>query len=135
MNEPTLLHVAFGQSAGGSLKEALAKLGRSDRVLCGADDLGHGPINPPSAQLRLAFIRDVLCYEDYVEADVLDGFWKEVASNTLPTIVWLSTRCVSEHAGFLEYLTRVKTPPLIIASPTSSLLGETEHRVPTFPRR
>jgi len=113
--ESPLLHIAFGQSAGGSIKQALAELGRRERVICEPDDLGYGPINPHNAAMRADFFGEGLGYEDEgAFIDQIDAFWDEVTSTTAIPVAWLSRRCVREYAGFLELVSRRDKPPLVV---------------------
>jgi hypothetical protein len=121
------LHIAFGQSAAGSLKQALAKLGRDEQVICEADDLGYGPINPYSTALRAEFYGEVLGYRGYVDEvfqrELVDAFWKEATASKAEPVAWLSRRCVREYAGFLEYISRRDEPPLVVDVADIEFLG------------
>jgi hypothetical protein len=47
-----MLHIVFGESAGGTLRLALSQAGRGDEVLSFNDDLSFGPINTPARIVR-----------------------------------------------------------------------------------
>ena len=50
-----MLHIVFGESAGGALRLALRQAGRDDEVLSFDDDLSFGPIAPADPIVRAAW--------------------------------------------------------------------------------
>jgi hypothetical protein len=119
-----LLHIAFGHSAALSLKQALAQLGRQERVICEPDDLGYGPISSHSAALRAEFFFEGLGYEDDPTfIDEIDAFWTEATTSTATAVAWLSRRCVREYAGFLEFVSRRNEPLLVVDVAKVQLTG------------
>ena len=85
------------------MKQAWPELRRPDEIVVLEDDLGFGPINPPSGRLRSDWYNDELGHdrEDLVTAT--PEFWAAVTTAVNP-IVWMSRRRVSEYTGFLEVL-------------------------------
>jgi Protein of unknown function/Domain of unknown function (DUF1835) len=110
-----LLHVVFGHSAAMSLRNALKDLDRDERVAMYPDDLGYGPINPPSIEARAEFWGDVMFFEDNPTiADQTNAFWADVAANVENQVAWFSRLSVRELAGFHEYVSRRVSPPLFV---------------------
>jgi hypothetical protein len=96
------LHIVFGPSGAGVLKQALKKAGLKDRVVADFDDLSFGPINPADDEIRRAWAKDTLGLEDYFAMP----FWEEALAAERP-VVWTSRRVAREYAGFLEFMDRV----------------------------
>jgi hypothetical protein len=110
-----VLHIAFSQSAAGSIKQALSSLGRPDRVIGLVDDLGVGPIDPVDPEVRCELLNDVLDIGvDTGWIDAVVAFWTQAMTTTATPIAWFSRHCVREYAGFLELVSRRVEPPLII---------------------
>lgn len=115
MHEGPLLHVAFSHSAAHSLRLTLKSLGRDEHVAMYPDDLGYGPINPPSVEARAEFWAEVMLFEDNPKiGEQTDAFWADVASDTSNQVAWFSRRCVSEYAAFHEYVSQRDSPPLMV---------------------
>lgn len=106
------LHVVFGDSAGGSLREALRSVGRNDLVVALEDDLSVGPINPAEPRQRAAWVERELghkagkCWIEDAEA-----FWSDALRPEERRIVWTSRRSAPDYAGFLEWLWRIGDAP------------------------
>ncbi len=129
-NEGALLHIAFGPAVAGTLKEALAELGRPERVIYEPDDLGYGPINPHSPALRAEFGERLGCDNDASFVDQIDAFWTEATNTTATPVAWLSRRCVREYAGFLELVSRRDEPPLVVDVAKIDFIDSKGARVP-----
>jgi hypothetical protein len=74
-----MLHIVFGESAGGALRLALRQADRDDELLSFNDDLSFGPIDPPNPIVRAAWARTELYFPDATTAtlaDSLDRFWQ-----------------------------------------------------------
>ena len=100
------LHVTFGSSAAGSLREALAHIGRDEPVRALPDDLGVGPIAPPmTGESRVDWCLGAIGEDHEVIAD-LDAFWAEVADPDLSIVAWMSSRSVRELSGLLALVSR-----------------------------
>ena len=101
---PTL-HVVFGMSAAGSLRQAFTLIGRDDRVIGLPDNLSFGPINPPEAKARARWVEEVLNYDpDWALG--IDAFWDDAVSPNFRAVAWVCRRSASEYAGFLEWVWR-----------------------------
>jgi len=72
------LHIAPGESAGGSLVQAIRDAGQDNEVLPFRDDLSCGPIDQDEPSGRAAWW-DLFYDAPYVEA-ALGEFWKRVAT-------------------------------------------------------
>src|SRR5262249_47047464 len=105
-----MLHIVFGQSAGGILRLALRQASRDDEVLSFNDDLSFGPINPAVPIARAAWAKAELYFPDTVLA-VLDdtlNFWQTVRS-AQKRVIWFSRRAAVEFCGFLEFVSQMGT--------------------------
>jgi hypothetical protein len=104
------LHIVFSDTVGGSLKEALRRVGRRDRVIHLSDNLSFGPINPPDPAARQDWIRAQFLIDlggREWPAGAIDKFWHAALSTSARRIVWVSKRAAHEYAGFLELLWRL----------------------------
>ena len=120
--KPTL-HVVFNMSPAGTLRQALGDLGRHERVIGCPDDLSFGPIDPPSADLREAWIGDELGYDfDGVVRDA-EVFWAEATSPDVVPVVWVSRYDAQEYAGFLEFIWRIGDAPFRVVDVTGVEYG------------
>src|SRR5690242_11606401 len=98
-----LVHVTFGDSAGGSLMKAVEALGGNrEQVLFLADDLGYGPIKPADPRPRMEWAVEELGW-DLEDATRFsshdDAFWNRLKSLSSEIIAWISRRCVKEYCG------------------------------------
>lgn len=109
------VHITFSESAAGSLMSALKRLGRTDRVLPLADNLGIGPINPPDPRSRDAWRLETLgdAANDLLVAST-EAFWRTLSSIRTDIVAWISTRYVTEYCGFLELLGRAAAPVRVV---------------------
>ena len=104
-----LLHVVFGMSAAGSLKQAIAMAGRDERVIGLPDDLSFGPVNPPDPVVRAAWVDRALIFETESVgqwAVGIEPFWGEAVTWQGPSVAWVCRHSASEYAGFLEWVWR-----------------------------
>jgi len=104
-----MLHIVFGESAGGTLRLALRQVGRDDEVLSFNDDLSFGPINPPVPTACAVWARAELYFPDNALAVLYDGsegFW-HTARSAQKHVVWFSRRTACEFCGFLEFVSQM----------------------------
>jgi Protein of unknown function/Domain of unknown function (DUF1835) len=104
-----MLHIVFGESAGGTLRLALRQDGRDDEVLSFNDDLSFGLINPPVPIARAAWARTELYFSDNALAALYEGsegFW-HTARSAQRRVVWFSRRMACEFCGFLELVSQM----------------------------
>jgi Protein of unknown function/Domain of unknown function (DUF1835) len=99
------LHIAPGDSAGGSLIRAIRDAGLDDEVLRFRDDLSCGPIDSDEASARAAWWSQF--YDMPEVAAHLDEFWKRVAATVDRLVVWFGRHSASEHAFFLAWADRL----------------------------
>jgi hypothetical protein len=115
-----VLHVLFGPSAAGSLRQGLALAGRQDQVASLYDDLAFGPIiNPANAAERIEWVENELGYTDW--DDVAAATEPLIAASLLPDIrpvAWFSRRDARDYAGFLWWLTQLGDAPCDIIDVT-----------------
>lgn len=129
------MHILFGDSAAGCLRQALAKVEREDRVTCLSDSFEFGPINPPDAMARARWVDEELGVAN----------WHEVAMQTetaiaaslaggIRPIAWLSRRDAHWYAGFLEWLSRLDDAPCDVIDLTDLMVrGRTRNEKPAPP--
>jgi hypothetical protein len=102
------LHVVFGPSAAGTLRQALTDAGRNEEVVSPYDDFSFGPIADDDANTRAKWVEDVLGCTD----------WQDVFDNSLPVltaseladrtvIAWVSPTTTSSVAGYLWWLSHI----------------------------
>ncbi len=113
------LHVVFGESAGGSLRQALRSMRRNDRVVALVDDLSFGPINPVEPRARVAWATQELGFEtDAATVARMESSWSEALAPAGRRIAWMSRRSGCDFAGFLEWLWRLGDGPCEIVDLT-----------------
>ena len=88
----TSLHIVFGESAGGTLRQAMAQSGLSEEVIAFPDDLSFGPINPPDPTRRIAWAKRELGYSRVHETltDETKKFWIYALWTPARRIIWAS---------------------------------------------
>jgi hypothetical protein len=99
-----VLHVAPGDSAGGSLREALRLAGHQQDVLSFTDDLSHGPIAWGTSRERAAWWSHL--HEPRLEDD-LEAFWLRLETANRRLVVWFGRHSASELAFFLALADRL----------------------------
>src|SRR5260370_32183175 len=103
------LHIAPGDSAGGSLLRAIRDAGRDDEVLRFPDDLSCGPIDSDDPSARAAGW--VQFYDGLVVEDALRTFWDRVAVAEDRLVVWFGSHSAQELAFFLAWADRLADRP------------------------
>ena len=102
------LYVLFGDSGAGSLRQALAKAGRGDAVVCFQDFFEFGPINPPDPMARAKWVDEVLGVTGWEGvAAQTEAAMTECAASEVRLIAWVSRRDAHWYSGFLEWLSRI----------------------------
>lgn len=108
------VHFVSGDSAAGSIKQALVGLGRNEMVLSLTDALGVGPLqgyDDPSLRARWCETR--LGYR-YWRIPSVRRFWRVAVDPTITPVVWLSSRSVDQLSCLLELVWRRQHPPHVI---------------------
>ncbi len=127
-SDESRLHVLFNRSARGSLKQALALVGRADIAVAPYDDFSFGPIASDDAEMRGRWTEEMLGYSGW-EENLEDSLPVLTASAEarVPPIAWIApddARCV---AGFLWWLSHQGDRDcLVLEVPNLSLLGPEE---------
>jgi hypothetical protein len=114
------LHIAPGDSAGGSLLRAIRDAGRNDEVLRFRDDLSCGPIDPDEPSTRAAWWDQF--YDESDAAARLGEFWERVAGADDRLVVWFGRHSASELAFFLAWADRLGERPYHIIDVTGRRL-------------
>jgi hypothetical protein len=110
------LHIAPGDSAGGSLMNALRDAGRDEEVLRWLDDLSCGPINPPDSSIRARWWASLHEHRD-VESG-LDAFWTHAENTADRRVVWFGRHSALELSFFLYWAHRLGDQPYDIMDVT-----------------
>jgi hypothetical protein len=113
------LHVAPGDSAGGSLREAIGLAGLDEEVLSCRDDLSCGPIATDDPATRVAWWAR---YHDDTDDGQLALFWERVTSTSDRLVLWTSRLCAQEHACFLACIDRLGDRPYQVIDVTPGKL-------------
>jgi hypothetical protein len=104
------LHIVFGDSGAGTLKQALRKAGVSPNIISGADELSCGPINPPEPRLRIEWFNREFGPGEFVGKEWIqeaaDQFWSVALADWKKRVVWFSRRSAMEYCWFLEWVRR-----------------------------
>jgi hypothetical protein len=103
------LHIAPGDSAGGSMMQAIRRAGLDDEVLPFLDDLSCGPIDPHTPASRATWWSS---WHDSDEVDAADTrFWGRVTKSDQQLIVWFGRHSAQELAFFLAWVDRLGDRP------------------------
>src|SRR5438105_4109609 len=111
-----MLHIAPGDSAGGSLRRAIWDAGRDDKVLSWLDDLSCGPIASDDPSARAEWWAPFHGDRD-IEAD-LKTFWEHVWTTDDRLIVWFGRHSARELAFSLAWAHRLGERPYDIIDVT-----------------
>jgi hypothetical protein len=114
------LHIAPGDSAGGSLIRAIRDAGQDDEVLPFRDDLSCGPIDRDEPSARAAWWDQF--YEASDVAATLGEFWERVATTEDRLVVWFGRHSARELAFFLAWVDRLGERPYQIIDVTGQRL-------------
>ncbi|MBN9486507.1 MAG: DUF1835 domain-containing protein [Alphaproteobacteria bacterium] len=110
------LHIAPGDSAGGSLQSAIRDSGRNEGVLRNLDDLSCGPIDSEEPSARAAWWERFYDMPE-VEGD-LKAFWDRIATSDDRLVIWFGRHSASEFAFFLAFAHRIGDRPYDIVDVT-----------------
>src|SRR5258708_3738620 len=100
------LHIAPGDSAGGSIREALRSAGLDYEVLRFLDNLSCGPIDSDDPSARATWWAQFSYKASEAEARFRQ-FWARVSSADDRLVVWFSRYSASELAFFLAWTERL----------------------------
>lgn len=99
------LHVMFGGSGAGSLRQALSRAGRDEPVVHHDDSFAFGPIDPADVKSRAEWVAEY--FETDGWAEVCAGFESVLEASRSADIVpiaWFSRNDTQSFTGFLEWL-------------------------------
>jgi hypothetical protein len=102
------LHIAPGDSAGGSLRAAVRESELDADVLSWLDDLSCGPIASGDAAERAAWWAH---YDDRPIEGTLNAFWDAVAKAEHRLVVWFSSHRASQLSFLLAWADRLRDRP------------------------
>jgi len=111
-----ILHIAPGDSAAGSLKEAMRAAGYQHEVLSFQDDLSCGPIAWGTSSERAAWWSHV--HEPRLPDD-FETFWHRLETANERLVVWFGRHAASELAFFLALADRLGDRPYDIVDVTA----------------
>ena len=115
----TTLHIAPGDSAGGSLEQAIRGAGRGEEVLRFRDDLSCGPIDSDDHSARVAWWSRFYDIAD-VTSD-FETFWNRVETTGDRLVIWFGRHSASELAFFLALADRLRDRPYDIVDVTGTV--------------
>ena len=117
-------HIVFGEVGAIGLGDALAQMGRTDRVLEYPDDLSFGPIATTDPVQRARWVADELGDADWQEiAPLVAAFWNDALAGSERHVVWFSRRVTRDYVGFLEYLYRTGERPCDVVDLTEKVVA------------
>jgi hypothetical protein len=114
------LHIAPGDSAGGSILKTMRELGRDDEVLRFVDDLSCGPIEPDLPAVRATWWERY--YEERYNEGKLKAFWDRALTADERLVVWVSRHSAQEYAFFLAWVDRLGEQPYSVIDVTGRML-------------
>jgi len=99
------LHVMFGGSGAGSLRQALSRAGRDEPVVHHDDSFAFGPINPANVQDRAEWVADKFELDGWAEVSAGFGPVLEASCSAgIIPVAWFSRNDTQSFTGFLEWL-------------------------------
>ncbi|MDE2577237.1 MAG: DUF1835 domain-containing protein [Hyphomicrobiales bacterium] len=107
MTHKPSVHLVFSADAVGSVAQALALAGKSERVIGFEDNLSFGPIDPPEGRRRDLWIESVFKCENESDSQKAERFWNDASASTTYPIAWLCRNSAAEYCGFLEFVRRM----------------------------
>ena len=115
MDDQNRIHVVFGESTIGALRQGLRQSGVHDQILALPDDLSYGPVTGDDFAARRAWIMENFSSikndeHAFASAEEVADFWDRFRSLKGETVVWFTRRSSSEYCGFLECLYRAPDP-------------------------
>jgi Protein of unknown function/Domain of unknown function (DUF1835) len=110
------LHVVPGNSAGGSLKQAIRDAGHDADVLPFPDDPSCGPIDSDEPSARAIWWAQF--YEDWGLEPALRKFWERIFTADNRLVVWFGRHSARELAFFLTWADRLGERPYQIIDVT-----------------
>ena len=111
------LHVAPGDSSGGSLARALRQANRAETVLRFPDDLSSGPIATLDHASRGAWWAPL--FEPAEMAEAFAQFWNDLQSSNDRLVVWFGRHRASEFAFYLALADQLGDRPYDIVDVTA----------------
>lgn len=115
----TTLHIAPGDSAGGSMHQAIRGAGLNEEVLRCRDDLSCGPIDSDDHSARVAWWARF--YDIAEVTSDYETFWNRVATTDDRLVVWFGRHSASELAFFLAMADRLGDRPYDIVDVTGTV--------------
>jgi hypothetical protein len=109
------LHVASGDSACGSLIQALQGADLNEDVIAFPDDLSCGPIDTNDPQTRVAWWAPYYSNRDF---NHIGAFWDRLMVSEDRLVLWFSRNSAREFACFLACADRLGSQPYAIIDAT-----------------
>ncbi len=111
-----ILHVAPGDSAGGSLLQAVRASGRNEQVIRHLDDLSCGPIASDDPLMREAWWAQVL--DEPIAGISLAAFRDRIADIDDHPVIWFGRHSAMELAFYLAWVDRLGDRPYDVVDVT-----------------
>jgi hypothetical protein len=131
----SILHIAPGMSAAGSMRMATKMDGRDDEVIGLPDSLSFGPIEYSESKTRSAWVEDVLGYKWHDVIEESEQFWSRVLTTERPRVLWYSRSSAMEYTAFLECVWRLGDAPYSVIDITDVPIVYRNNRRETLPPR
>jgi hypothetical protein len=117
---PEVIHVAWGASRSGSVRDALRRQGCGARVIALTDTLSLGPIDTLDPGARAAwFEANTIRDDEPVEAKIdHETSWIEATADDAYPVYWVCLADAVEHAAFLAFASRMAGRPFDLIDAT-----------------
>ncbi len=114
------VHVAWGVSRAESIRDALRLQGCGTRVIALTYALSLGPIDPPDPEARRAWFaaHTRMTGDPWTEGANAETPWTEATASSVHPVYWVCLSDAVEHAGFLEFASRMGGRPFDIVDAT-----------------
>lgn len=124
------LHIVFGDSAAGTIKQALHGCDSASIVSLG-DDLSWGPIDGDlDARVRYLDAEAPMPFSWSWLCEAHEEFWQQMAEPSDERLIWVSLSNPSEQAGYLAYLQRFAATPAAVIRPDRHIPPHPAHGAP-----
>ena len=109
------------------MRQALASLGRDERVFSLDDNLAYGPIAPPTELARADWVAQYLSAADWHhDPGTTEMFWREAMSGASDKIFWVCRKSAPEYCGFLECIARIGDQSYLVVDATNERFAHSD---------
>jgi hypothetical protein len=129
MTADPILHVVFNRSAAASLTKTLELVGREEPVIGLCDSFGFGPIASDDPDDRVRWVEDVLGYAGWDEVVSDSALFLTASKSASALNAWVSTREAHTYAGYLWWLSNMRSPKCTVTNVPSLSITRSEDLV------